>query len=71
MIGPLAYGLLVSVLLEPLGKGAYQVAIASLLVLMVIGFLIVRGVPEGHPPADDEPPIPLEPAIVAPGETLG
>ncbi len=70
VVGPLAYGGLVSLLLGPLGKGAYQVAIASLLVLMVIGFLIVRGVPEGGPPtpADERPGRPLEPAIVPPGE---
>lgn len=68
--GPLAYGGLVSLLLGPLGKGAYQVAIASLLVLMVIGFLIVRGVPEGTPPppADEQHGQQLEPAIVPPGE---
>ena len=37
---------------------------------MVIGFLIVRTVPEGTPPPPDELPLaaPLEPAIVPPGE---
>jgi MFS-type transporter involved in bile tolerance (Atg22 family) len=50
VIGPVAFGLIVFVLLEPLGTVAYQVAILSLLVLMVIGYWIVRGVPE--PPAE-------------------
>ncbi len=55
-----------------LGSGAYQVAILSLLVLtvlMVRGFLIVRGVPEGSPRADLEALVhPLEPAVVPPGK---
>jgi hypothetical protein len=44
------FGFIVFLLLEPLGKVAYQVAILSLLILMVIGYWIVRGVPE--PPAE-------------------
>lgn len=74
VIGPLAYGGIVALLLEPLGRTAYQVAILSLLILMVIGLAIIRGVPEGSPPAPEPPPIPsspLEPAIVPPGETPG
>jgi UMF1 family MFS transporter len=69
VIGPIAYGSIVGLLLEPLGKLAYQVAILSLLVLMVIGFLIVRKVPDGTPHLDQEAQHPpLEPAIVPPGE---
>jgi UMF1 family MFS transporter len=70
VVGPLLYGTIVGVLLEPLGKTAYQIAILSLLVLMVIGFFIVRGVPVGtaHPELVDELGTPLEPAIVPPGE---
>jgi MFS-type transporter involved in bile tolerance (Atg22 family) len=49
VIGPIAFGAIVFVLLEPVGKAAYQIAILSLLILMVIGYWIVRGVPE--PPA--------------------
>ena len=75
VIGPLAYGSLVAILLPSLGSGAYQVAILSLLVLMVIGLAIIRGVPEGRRPGDFAPPpvaeVPLEPAIVPPGETPG
>jgi UMF1 family MFS transporter len=50
VIGPVAFGIIVFLLLEPLGKVAYQVAILSLLILMVLGYWIVRGVPE--PPAE-------------------
>jgi UMF1 family MFS transporter len=70
VIGPIAYGTIVGLLLEPLGKFAYQIAILSLLVLMVIGFLIVRRVPEGtiHEEREGLYRLPLEPAIVPPGE---
>jgi MFS transporter, UMF1 family len=47
VVGPLAYGIIVASLLGPLGTGAYQVAIASLLVLLLVGIVILRGVPEG------------------------
>jgi MFS transporter, UMF1 family len=74
VIGPLMFGAIVFVL-DPEANGAiaYQVAILSLLVLMVIGFWIVRLVPEGTPPPPDEIPLaaPLEPAIVPPGEVPG
>ena len=71
VVGPIAYGSIVGLLLAPLGKTAYQIAILSLLVLMVIGFLIVRRVPEGivHRDEEEELGTPIEPAIVPPGET--
>lgn len=71
VVGPIAYGTIVGLLLGPLGKAAYQIAILSLLVLMVIGFLIVRRVPEGVVHHDEEAELgtPIEPAIVPPGET--
>ena len=76
VIGPFLYGSIVALLLGPLGDGAYQVAILSLLVLMLIGFVIVRGVPDRGPGVDvpgigtdDTVAGPaLEPAIVPPGE---
>jgi UMF1 family MFS transporter len=71
VIGPLMYGGIVFVL-DPERNGpiAYQVAILSLLVLMVVGYLIVRSVPEGSEPPADELGLgsALEPAIVPPGE---
>ncbi len=54
VIGPLLYGAIILVLdPERSGPIAYQVAILSLLVLMVIGVVIVRGVPEPPPATDD------------------
>ena len=49
VIGPILYGAIVSTLLDTMDRGAYQVAIASLFVLLVIGIAILRGVPEGAP----------------------
>jgi UMF1 family MFS transporter len=70
VVGPIAYGTIVALLLGPLGKAAYQIAILSLLVLMVIGFVIVRRVPEGvaHPDEEEQYLPSVEPAIVPPGE---
>jgi UMF1 family MFS transporter len=54
VIGPLLYGGIIF-WLDPERSGpiAYQVAILSLLVLMVVGYVIVRGVPEPPPAPDD------------------
>ena len=49
VIGPLLFGTIVALLLDSLGKVAYQVAILSLLSLMVVGYFIVRQVPEPAP----------------------
>jgi MFS transporter, UMF1 family len=59
--GPILYGTIVSVLLNAgWGKGAYQVGILSFLILMVIGILFLRGVPdrtsEADPDVDVSPP---------------
>jgi len=52
--GPILYGTIVSVLLNAgWGKGAYQVGILSFLVLMVIGILFLRGVPDR--PSEPDP----------------
>jgi UMF1 family MFS transporter len=53
VVGPVLYGAIVSSLLEMLDRGAYQVAIASLFVLLLIGVAILRGVPEGEPDNED------------------
>lgn len=72
--GPVLYGTIVSVLLNAgWGKGAYQVGILSFLVLMVIGMLLLRGVPDRMTEADDEagvmpPPEHLMPAQDMPSE---
>ena len=48
VVGPLIYGIIVATLLSVLDRGAYQVAIASLFVLLLVGIGILRGVPEGN-----------------------
>jgi UMF1 family MFS transporter len=69
VIGPIAYGSIVGLLLGPMGKVAYQIAILSLLILMVIGYVIVRKVPDGtRHPEQEAQYRPIEPAIVPPGE---
>jgi UMF1 family MFS transporter len=45
VIGPVLYGAIVVALLPSLDKLAYQIAILSLLILMLIGFFVVRTVP--------------------------
>jgi MFS transporter, UMF1 family len=49
VVGPIVYGAIVALLLGTLDRGAYQVAIASLFVLLLVGIWILRGVPEGEP----------------------
>ena len=70
VVGPLLYGGIVFVLLEPLGRSAYAVAIVSLLALLLVGLWLLRGVPEPPlgPTPDDHLAAPPEPAVVAPGE---
>ena len=49
VVGPVLYGTIVAVLLDSLDRTAYQIAIASLFVLLLIGIWLLRGVPEGTP----------------------
>lgn len=49
VVGPVLYGTIVAALLDSLDRAAYQVAIASLFVLLLIGVWLLRGVPEGTP----------------------
>jgi len=74
VIGPVLYGGIVFLLEPRLGILAYQIAILSLLVLMVTGYLIVRGVPEGLTRSGEDrlaAEATLEPAVVPPGELPG
>jgi MFS transporter, UMF1 family len=48
VVGPIVYGAIVATLLARLDRGAYQVAIASLFVLLLVWMAILRGVPEGE-----------------------
>ena len=62
--GPLLYGAIVSSLLNAgWGTGAYQVGILSFLGLMLIGILLLRGVPE---PPDRIPTVPVVPPLAPP-----
>ena len=49
VVGPIVYGIIVSTLLGSLDRAAYQVAIASLFILLLVGLVILRGVPDGNP----------------------
>ena len=45
VVGPVVYGAIVAVLVEPLGRGAYQVAVVALLVPLVVGYAIAYRLP--------------------------
>ena len=66
VVGPILYGTIVLVLEPSMGRGAYQVAILSLLVLMVVGVAILRGVPEPRSAGDPNLVAEPSPAIVPP-----
>jgi UMF1 family MFS transporter len=53
VVGPIVYGAIVATLLDTLDRGAYQIAIASLFGLLIVGLVILRGVPEGEPDNED------------------
>jgi UMF1 family MFS transporter len=53
VVGPVIYGIIVSNLLDVLDRGAYQVAVGSLLALLLVGIGILRGVPEGNAEHED------------------
>jgi UMF1 family MFS transporter len=53
VVGPIVYGIIVATLLDSMGTGAYQVAIGSLFVLLLVGMAILRAVPEGTPENED------------------
>ncbi len=67
IVGPALYTNIVAALLPSLDRGAYQVGIVSLLALLAIGFVLLRGVPQGRREGEEIPPV--HPAIVPPGET--
>lgn len=54
VVGPLMYGGIVLILQPQLGTLAYQIAILSLLALMLIGIVILRSVPQ--PPVVERQP---------------
>jgi MFS transporter, UMF1 family len=67
VIGQLLFGALVFLFIEPLGVGAYQVAVLSLLITMLIGVWLIGPVSDrwsgsGELPAATPPPERLSPA---------
>jgi UMF1 family MFS transporter len=48
VVGPVVYGGIVAALVEPLGRGAYQVAIVALLLPLLVGYAIARGLPRAE-----------------------
>jgi UMF1 family MFS transporter len=70
VIGQLLYGALIFLLLDTLGSGAYQVAVLSLLVTMLIGLWLVWPVRDdwaGSGEADIDAPVATLPDRFAPG----
>jgi UMF1 family MFS transporter len=66
VIGQALYGLTILLLLDTLGRGAYQVAVISLLVTMLIGAWLIRPISDrwtgsGDVPSADAPPDRLAP----------
>ena len=57
--GPVLYGATVALLLPSLGKGAYQVGIFTFLILMAVGIVLLRGVPDRR--SEDE----VDPLLLA------
>ena len=66
MIGQLLYGVILFVLLGSLGVGAYQVAVLSLLVTMLIGAWLVSPVSDRWSGSGDVPPATPPPERLAP-----
>ena len=66
VVGPIMYGTILLLLEPSLDGGAYQVAILSLLALMVVGVWIVRGVPEPGIGGEEATSLDPRPAIVPP-----
>ena len=51
VVGPIAYGAIVATLIEPLGRGAYQVAIVALMVPLAVGYALAWRLALGAAPA--------------------
>jgi MFS transporter, UMF1 family len=48
VVGPVVYGAIVAALVEPLGRGAYQIAIVSLMVPLAVGFALAWRLPRAE-----------------------
>ena len=49
VVGPIAYGAIVATLVEPLGRGAYQIAIVTLMVPLAVGYALAWRLPRPRP----------------------
>jgi UMF1 family MFS transporter len=67
--GPVLYGATVALLLPSLGKGAYQVGIFTFLILMAVGIVLLRGVPDRRS-EDEVDPLLLADRMVPPEHLL-
>ena len=67
VVGQLAYGAVLFLLFDSLGVGAYQVAVLSLLVTMLIGAWLIRPVSDEWAGSGE---VPVAPASVLPPERL-
>ena len=67
--GPVLYGATVALLLPSLGKGAYQVGIFTFLILMAIGIVLLRGVPDRRS-EDEVDPLGLADRMIRPEHLL-
>ena len=69
--GPLLYGTIVSTLLNAgWGKAAFQVGIFSFLILMVVGIILLRGVPDRPTEGDDDAPPTVPPEHLLPAADM-
>ncbi len=55
VVGQTIYGIIVFLLVDSLGNGAYQIAVLTLIVTMLIGYWLIRPVSDrwGEPLADE------------------
>jgi UMF1 family MFS transporter len=66
VVGQTLYGVIVFLLFDSLGNGAYQVAVLTLIVTMLIGYWLIRPVSDRW----DDPSAREEPDVVAPPERM-
>jgi UMF1 family MFS transporter len=66
VIGQMLYGVILFLLLDRLGVGAYQLAVLTLLVTMLIGYRLIQPVSDHWGAAEEAPDVPAPPERLAP-----
>jgi UMF1 family MFS transporter len=68
VVGQTLYGVIVFLLFDAIGNGAYQVAVLTLIVTMLIGYWLIRPVSDrwGDPGAGEEPEADVPAQLLAP-----